>query len=568
MNSQKKTGSFYTPPALSRFLIHHIFNNYSLDNDLNILEPSCGDGQFLMPLLKEKVLSAHKNVQIDFLDINKEELRKAEEVCTQNKRGEKINLHPINEDFLDFQEENRTRYSLIIGNPPYIKKNYLTQDQIEKCREIYNQAGLRLNNVKNIWPAFLLGSIMSLDENGILCFVLPSEFLQVNYTKELRNYILTQFHRIEIFAFNQLIFDGIEQDVIVFIGSKNTAKQGLSFYQVGSLDDLKEIESSRKFNNVHRKTLDKWTNYILSDEELKFVENLRKDLEPIKNYCEKVEVGIVTAANKYFVVNEEVVKENNLNHFVKTLIPKGSFTRDRIRLTKQMVERIRISGKPVNFIHFNDENPSNLDAHALEYIRKGEEQYLDKRFKCNLRKHWYHVPSVWASDGMFIKRTHLYPRVLINDAGVYVTDSFYRINMKSNFKIADLVFSFYNTLTFVLAELEGRYYGGGVLELTPNEFKNLSIPFYESVSSYHLSRLEGMIENKADIEIILNFTDGIILKHTLGLSESEIERLRAIYKKLVSRRLKKPINSMVRKRYVPSNRFHTYPQYVPSAVAG
>jgi adenine-specific DNA-methyltransferase len=520
-----------------------------------------------VPLFTEKVLQGHKNVQIDYLDINKEELHKADLICSQYKSCDNIELCPLNGDFLDFQKENRARYSLIIGNPPYIKKNHLTEDQIKKCKDIYNQAGLKLNNVKNIWPAFLLASVMSLTENGILCFVLPSEFLQVNYTKELRNYILSKFQCIEIFAFTQLIFDGIEQDVIAFIGAKKGNNRGISFYQVENLDNLSEIESSRKFNNIHRKTLDKWTNYILTDEELVFIENLRENLKPIKDYCEKVEVGIVTAANRYFIVNDETVNDYKLNHFAKPLVSKGSFTRGRMRLTKQMIEKIRKSGKPVNFIHFNDEPLSISDAHALKYIRKGEEQDFHKRFKCNLRNHWYHVPSVWVSEGMFIKRTHLYPRVLINEAGVYVTDSFYRINMKNNFKISDLVFSFYNTLTFVLAELEGRYYGGGVLELTPNEFKNLSIPYYKNVSTNHLNRLESMIENKTDIEAILNFTDGIILKYAIGLSESEIEKLRSIYKKLVSRRLKTPVNPLVKKRYMAIDRLNPYHSNAPSAGA-
>jgi len=91
------------------------------------------------------------------------------------------------------------------------------------------------------------------------------------------------------------------------------------------------------------------------------------------------------------------------------------------------------------------------------------------------RENWYYIPSVWVSEGFFMRRSSHFPVIFVNNMSVNVTDCFYRINMKSGFNIRNLSFSFLNTLTLVLAELEGRYYGGGVLELTPKEFASLYI---------------------------------------------------------------------------------------------
>ncbi|HLN19406.1 MAG TPA: class I SAM-dependent methyltransferase [Patescibacteria group bacterium] len=538
---------------MSEFLIRHLFRGHIFPDRFNILEPGCGDGQFLQSLFTEDALKDYKNVHIDFLDVNQDELQKAQTICEQNKSSN-IKFNSYNIDFLDFQKSATQQYSLIIGNPPYIKKIHLSEDQIEQCQQIYTEAGLSSKSVHNIWTGFLLGSTAMLNEEGVLCFVLPSEFLQVKYTKEIREYILTQFRSVEIFAFNQLIFEGVEQDVIVFIGAKNNMKRGISFFQVENLNDLTGHEYTTKFNNVHRKTLDKWTNYILTDEELIFLEDLRKTLKPIKAYCEKVEVGIVTAANSYFIVNDKVVKNYQLDHIVKPLIGKGAHIKNQLRVTEKLIEDLHNSGKPVNFIHFRNEPPETNSLLAQEYIKKGEALGLHNRYKCKNRNNWYHVPCVWLSEGLFIKRTHLYPRMLLNDAGVYVTDSFYRVKMKGDFKITDLVFSFYNTLTFILAELEGRYYGGGVLELTPNEYKHLAIPFFKDVPAYHLLQLEHLFKNKSDIKTILNYTNRIILGQVMRLSVSEIERLGDIYEKLVSRRLKKPNKSTSNKKYIDQHK--------------
>lgn len=79
-------------------------------------------------------------------------------------------------------------------------------------------------------------------------------------------------------------------------------------------------------------------------------------------------------------------------------------------------------------------------------------------------------------------RSHNYPKLIKNDAGVLVTDSGYKISMLNGYSINDFIYSFYNTLTLIFAEMDGKYYGGGVLELTPSEFKNLPLPIVSVTS--------------------------------------------------------------------------------------
>ncbi len=538
MTNPKKTGSYYTPSILSDFLVEHIFNEYIMDNRIDILEPSCGDGQFLQSLFQKKVLVA-KKANIDLIDINHGELTKAAEISRLNK-SEDIKLKVINKDFLEHQKTNPSKYSLIIGNPPYIKKNYLTKKQIGICKKIYEKSGLLIDETKNIWPAFLLSSMSLLKENGVLCFVLPAELLQVKYTKVLRSKVLSSFQKLEIFAFNELIFTDIEQDVIVLIGAKQVEKndKGISFYQVEKLDDLKEPLYVKKHTNVHRATLDKWTNYILSDEELMFIDSQKENLRVIRDYCNNVEVGIVTAANDYFIVNNDVIKEYNLKEYVVPILSRSGEIKRKIVFKRSDLNKCYKENRAVNLLTFKDVKQCVLKKNAISYIKKGRDQGLHERYKFKKRKHWHHIPSVWISEGFFTKRSHLFPRIIVNEANVHVTDSFYRINMKDGNKIKDLTFSFYNTLTFILCELEGRYYGGGVLELTPNEFKNIAIPYCINVKDAQFIKLNNMLQSGNDLKEILEYTDEIILHKFFKISKENIERLRTIYGKLVKRRLK------------------------------
>jgi len=541
MTNKKSTGSYYTPKILSDFLLNHITHKYLSHGDLSILEPSCGDGQFVSSLFKALNPDEENRCSVDLLDIDKKELAKAKSIIPKNDFITKGSYH---QDYLKFFLDNDNKYSLIIGNPPYIRKKNMKEEQITRCEQIHERIKLHSHEVKsnftikNIWPAFVEASIMSLNNSGVLCFVIPAEILQVNYTRELRSLISSEFDRVEIFAFSELIFDRIQQDVIALVGVKgvkNKDEHGFSFYQVDCLSDLKEPKFTEKYSNIHRATLDKWTNYILSDDELNFVEEIKNCYQPIKHYCKKAEVGIVTAANDYFIINNDKLKANNLNRLrslSKPIISKGGFVSNLAHFTGEDFDALKNSNQNVNFLDFPDIPQVKLGKIINTYLRVGEDKKLHERYKMLRRKHWYHVPSLWASEGLFIKRSHLFPKMLVNEAGVLATDSFYRMETKDDYSIKKVVFSFYNSMTFVLAELEGRYYGGGVLELTPNEFKHLFIPYHNAITDEQFNRLDEMLRAKLDIEIILAYTNSILF------DQIDIVRLEKIRKRLVNRRLK------------------------------
>ena len=537
MDIKKQNGSYFTPHSLSDFLIKHIFEHYELPKSMKVLEPSCGDGRFISSLLK----NTNQSFFYDLTLVEKRETDLAECLSLINHDSDRFKVSSHLQDYLVYQKEDNESYSLILGNPPYINKKMLSKKQINLCQQIHETAGLAINLIKNIWPSFLLSAALKLEENGVMCLVLPAELLQVNYAKELRRFILENFDKIEIFTFNELIFEKIEQDVIVLIAAKkypNEFEKGISFYHVNKLDDLKVPHYAKKNSNVHRKTLDKWTNYILDDTELEFVDSMRKSLKTIEHYCDKSSAGIVTAANSYFIVSQDEICNNRLHKYSEAILSKSIDIKNTINFSTKHHVELQNQNKRVNFIMFPDIDLSDLNEDAQKYINYGSSLKIDKRYKCKLREHWYHVPNVWISEGFFTKRSHLFPRLILNSAQVRVTDSFYRICMKKGYSIKNLIFSYYNSLTFVLAELEGRYYGGGVLELTPNEFKRLAIPYCDFISDNEFNTLESMFNNNSSLSDILEYTDKILLEDRLNVSKSDILKLKNIRESLVSRRLK------------------------------
>ncbi|HEU5121318.1 MAG TPA: hypothetical protein VFT59_00590, partial [Candidatus Saccharimonadales bacterium] len=353
---------------------------------------------------------------------------------------------------------------------------------------------------------------------------------------ELRDYLKEKFEYIEIFAFNDLIFEEIEQDVVILVCAKRHKKQGVAFFQVEHLEDLKEPLYVQKNSNVHRKTLDKWTNYVLSDADLKFLDAIRAKLRPIKDYC-RAEVGIVTAANDYFIVDRGTVRDYHLEAIARPIIKKGSHIQSTLYMREADYLQGIENGVPGYFLEFPDSEVS-MPASYESYLQEGVRRGLTERYKMKLRKKWYIIPSLWVPEGFFTKRSNIFPRMMVNEARLMVTDSFYRILMKEGYRIEDLTFSFYNSLTMIFAELEGRFYGGSVLELTPSEYKNLIVPYHPRVPKRHLAKLDELLKKGAGVEEIMAYTDKILLCDHFGLNEEDAERLKRIYKKLLLRRLK------------------------------
>ncbi|WP_098733239.1 hypothetical protein ACSUBI_11475 [Acinetobacter baumannii] len=130
----------------------------------------------------------------------------------------------------------------------------------------------------------------------------------------------------------------------------------------------------------------------------------------------------------------------------------------------------------------------------------------------------------------------MYPKIIKNESLIYATDSAYYVTPKENFSSSGIVASFYNSITLIMAEIQGRYYGGGVLELTPSEFKSLPIP-YSDAEIEELDKINNMFSNSVDIEYICSYNDRRLLKtYSPELTEEDYRKINHIRKKLVDRR--------------------------------
>jgi adenine-specific DNA-methyltransferase len=529
MKNKKKAGSYYTPKIVSDFLVDYISTKVNGDN-LSVLEPSAGDGIFIKSIYENVAFSGRLN-SVLAIEKNKKELNKI------RRETKTSSLTTVHSDFLDFQMQMKKKFSVILGNPPYIKKGLLLKKQLKLCREIHRNANLTNRNPNNIWSAFLVRSISLLEENGILAFVLPSDFLQVKFANELRDLVLKEFERVEIFTFSLLLFkDSRGQDTLLLVGEKRSNNKGLFYCNIRTLPDLVK----RNYKLVENPKLKnyKWAHHHLNSEEIELLDRIKNQLPIVSDYC-NTKPGIVTAANEYFIVTDEVVSKYSLQKFIKPIIQKATYVNGSVTFDKNEFKNLEKSCKPTSLIvldkNFNIRNNTKLKR----YLELGEKQGINTRYKTSIREKWYTIPNIGSPpQGFFFRRSNEYPKLIKNSAKVLATDSAYFIEMLSGSNIESMIYSFYNSFSLAFAELNGRYYGGGVLELTPKEFQTLPLPYF-SISKKEFELFNRKFKVKKSIAEVCKENDRIILKgYCRNLDDDSIEKLFKVREKLFQYRIK------------------------------
>ncbi|MFK5975843.1 MAG: class I SAM-dependent methyltransferase [Sulfurovum sp.] len=524
-SEEKLRGGFYTPAPIASFILKWAFNG---SEDLNILEPSCGDGVFLEEIQKGKYkYNSFTAIEFDEIEANK---------------SKKINLEKskiINTDFHKFCINTNQKFDLIIGNPPYIRYQYFDKAQQKYASNIFEKANLKYSKLTNAWVSFVVGSSLLLNEVGKIGFVLPAEILQVGYAKPLREFLAHFYNKVNIVSFEKLVFPNIQQEVVLLLCEKNkTTSHLIEHLELRDADALKTLDIS-KLKSPQKKIdfkSNKWTFYFLEQDEIDFLERLQEEkiIQKLGIYA-KVEVGITTGANPFFTVPLSTVKEYSLEEYAKPLVgrsvqvPSAIFTVNDWNKNKEDEARTHL-------LIFPKKSKLDKTSKAEEYIEVGESENIHKGYKCRIRDEWQIIPSIRISEALFIRRNNLYPKLIINEAKAYTTDTMHRVTSKENTDLKALTASYYNSISLAFSEICGRSHGGGVLELMPSEVEDILLPYHENNSKL-LPIIDKMIREKKNISEILEVTNKKILKENFGLSQKDIDLADKIWKRLSSRRL-------------------------------
>lgn len=374
---RNQQGQFATPPILARDIVHFALSLHQ-NSSVHFLEPSCGSGAFYSALLDEiedgKMIESAVGVELDerFASL-------AESLWTEH------GLKVMCADFTKIYAVEPQSTSLVIANPPYVRHHHMeSADKIRMGSKIRSEIGITPSGLSGLYLYFLLLSHRSLAPGAVSAWLIPSEFLDVNYGQALKDYLTTKVtvNRIHRFDPQDVQFDDalVTSSVVVFTNEQPHANSLVEFTHGGSVSVPREIKA---VPNDELKPASKWSPY--------FTGKAARKADGYTRFDEmfKIRRGIATGNNKFFVLPKDRAvnlgfKEENL----KPMLPGPRFVKASCIESDEL-------GYPVldrQLVVIHTERPikdlAESDPALAAYLAGADEKTLNG-YLVKQRKPWY-----------------------------------------------------------------------------------------------------------------------------------------------------------------------------------
>ncbi|OBA69704.1 lactate dehydrogenase [Mycobacterium sp. 1554424.7] len=512
-SADKVRGGYYTPAPVARFLARWV-----REAGPRIVEPSCGDGAILREV-------AALSDRVRGVELIADEAAKA-------RRFAPVDAGSL---FTWLARAAPGGWDGVAGNPPYIRFGNWAPDQRDPALELMRREGLRPSRLTNAWVPFVVASTVLVRDGGRVGLVLPAELLQVGYAAPLREFLLSRFREITLVTFERLVFDGVLQEVVLFCGVAGPGPARMRTVHLTDADALAEADLETDWAPALLHENEKWTKYFLDPAAIRLLRALKASTAMTRlGSLAEVDVGIVTGRNSFFTFTDEQARELALTPHCVPLVSRSAQLSGLVYDGDCRASDLA-AGQRTWLL---DVPPEPTDAPLLGHIEAGESAGVHRGYKCSIRQPWWITPSLWMPDLFMLRQIHRSPRLTVNAAAATSTDTVHRVRLAPGVDATALAAVFHNSVTFAFAEILGRSYGGGILELEPREAEQLPIP-PPAYAGDGLACDVDLLLKANETDKALDLVDRRVLIDGLGLSPDVVTQCRAAWVSLRDRRTRR-----------------------------
>lgn len=471
-------GQFSTPYVLARQIVARSLAELPLSTPVSFLEPALGSGVFYSALMQES--GNHAILEAVGVEQDEAYARIAAKLFIDK------DFKVLVQDFFAFARAagNRSRFNLLCTNPPYVRHHHIEPLlKLEFQALVLKNLGLKVSGLSGLYMYFVLLADALLAPGGVASWLIPSEFLYVNYGKPLREYLSKQVTLLNIHQFNpeSVQFDDalVSSCVVIYKKARPGNSSSFTFSYGGNLN---HPEETKTIDLAGRDSALKWgLLHFDQDDDAGAEKTTVGDLFVVRR-------GIATGANEFFIISQDIIKEYSIpKQFLKPILPSPR------HLTQDVIEA-DASGIPKidNLKFLLDCNlPPNVvkDRYSglWSYLQKGKKQGLHERYLCASKEAWYfqekRAPSLYMATYMGRSNVNGQApiRFFLNYSQAITTNVFLHLYPKPSLlslltehpsrkkELLDLM----NAIPLQEFLRVGRAYGGGLHKVEPGELKNL-----------------------------------------------------------------------------------------------
>ncbi|MEO6197070.1 MAG: N-6 DNA methylase [Dehalococcoidia bacterium] len=456
LEDRRQLGAFYTPASIVEFISQ--WGIRSADD--RILEPAAGAGAFVESIANRL---RHFGAAPD----------RGQVVAVEKELGEAAKIEALvpvavvlAQDFFQLGPSALPQMSAVLGNPPFIRFQRFSGQPRELGLQRATAQDVELSGLASSWAHFVVHACSFLGNRGRLGLVLPAELLHADYAEPIREYLLRRFASVTIIAFDKRAFHPALVDAVVLLAD-DVWPAGLHIWRLTDKSQLSQDvllqsspwprESRRWSAGIHQSAAKLYGT---------LVENPRFGrLGSIAS----VDIGVVTGANRFFILSEGRRQELGLDPgATRRIVERG---RDLHGIAADVGETrwlLDLRGRP---------RLAEVPTVAA-YLAAGVKADVPTGYKCRHRSPWWGVPIPTKPANLLLPYMHHgSPRLISNSEQYLSSNLVHGVHLSTGAPDSRAIAaaSLSAAVSFS-AEVEGRTYGGGVLKLETSEAERMLMP--------------------------------------------------------------------------------------------
>lgn len=495
---RNKLGQFSTPAELACDIVTLALSWLPQEQKVRFLEPGFGTGPFYSALLRSVSASrieAAVGYEIDAHYV---------EPNTNLWSGTNLRLHF--DDFTKAEPPTREsdKYNLIACNPPYVRHHHLGSLQKQELQALVSQRlRFQMNGLSGLYTYFMVLSQAWMSRGGVGAWLVPSEFMDVNYGRKVKEFLLSRVTlcRIHRFDPHEVQFEDalVSSAVVVFTNALPGGDHRVEFSFGGTLGKPK-VSTFVGLEQLRRTA--KWTHIP----QLPIVRN-DGDSPGVLAGLFTIRRGLATGCNNFFVLTREQVHQCDLPaQFLRPILPSPRHLESNEIFAEDDGEPLLLKRYYLLSSDWPAERIQEECPALWRYLEHGMERSVHERYLCRHREPWYcqetrpPAPFLCTYMGRPTAKSKSPFRFILNHSQATAANVYLMLYPKAKLATLlrdrpELTRAVWTALASITSEHligHGRTYGGGLHKLEPNELASVpadvilrALPADTKLTSHH-----------------------------------------------------------------------------------
>ena len=406
-----------------------------------------------------------------------------------------------------------------------------------------------LTAIVRFWCFFspaIIHATSFLKDSGRLAFIISDSWLNMNFGRALKEFLLRRYKITAIIGFEERVFEeALVRTILILVENAPSKNNRVRFIRLRNHHELGKLHSVLNRRKSAGKTSvveieqarlnpnDSWGVYLKASPQ--YFEIITESIiTPLKELAD-IGIGVQTLKNDFYITDKEKMEELQLEkEFFEEVImsPRGC---PLIIKNKKEIH---------DFVLYCDKPHEMKNTNVLQYIKNAEKTKVNQRGKTKTIIGFHNIPRInyarrnpWYNLVSEIEKrcrgTIILPRrsfkrffAAWNKAKVVVNDNFINIEPKNKSHLFPMLAVLNSSFTEYLCRVRSQTYGGGVFDLRPGDVKNLPCLNLDMVPKKTLNKLASAYQKfiKSD-GTDKSSIDQIIMKDILCFRRAEWEHL-------------------------------------------